>query len=84
YAMSRTRDAIASLVKLRPSEAVLLTSEGEARVPVEQLKKGDRVRVIAFDSIPVDGEILEGSTSVNQAVMTGESRPVARTVGEPL
>ena len=82
FAMSRTRSAIEGLVKLRPTEATLITSEGDARVPVEQLKKDDRIRVIAFESFPVDGEILEGSTSVNQSAMTGESREIPKTNGD--
>lgn len=81
-AMSRTKSAIEGLVKLRPSEATLVTSEGESQVPVEALKLDDRIRVAAFAGFPVDGEILEGSTSVNQSAMTGESREIPKRAGD--
>jgi Zn2+/Cd2+-exporting ATPase len=82
FAMSRTRSAIEGLVKLRPTEAVLVTPDGDARVPVERVRLGDSVRISPFEAIPVDGEIVQGETSVNQSSMTGESEPVSRQVGE--
>lgn len=82
YAMAKTRSAIEGLIKLRPDRATLLTEEGDKLVPTHDLVVGDRVRVAAFENIPVDGEVESGSTSVNQAAMTGESVPVPKGAGE--
>ena len=51
-------------------------------MPAEQVRVGDRLRVLPGESIPVDGVITSGQTSINQAVMTGESLPVDKTVGD--
>jgi len=84
FAMAKTRSAIEGLIKLRPDRALKITESGEALTPTAELQVGDRIRVAAFENIPVDGEIESGITSVNEAAMTGESVPVARTVGEPV
>lgn len=84
YAMAKTKSAIEGLVKLRPDRATLLTDEGDKLVPTHDLEVGDRVRVAAFENIPVDGEVESGNTSVNQAAMTGESVPVPKAAGEPV
>ena len=82
FAMARTKSAIEGLVKLRPDQAILVQAEGDRKVPVESLKKGDTIRVLPFDHIPSDGTILEGNTSLNQAAMTGESQPVSKQPGD--
>lgn len=82
YAMAKTRSAIEGLIRLRPDRAIRLGPEGEQAVSTAELVPGDRVRVGAFENIPVDGEIESGSTQVNQAAMTGESVPVPRTTGD--
>ncbi len=82
YAMAKTRSAIEGLIRLRPDRAIRLGPEGEQAVATAELVPGDRVRVGAFENIPVDGEIESGSTQVNQAAMTGESVPVPRTTGD--
>lgn len=51
-------------------------------IPAEQVKIGDKIRVLPGETVPVDGVILNGQTSINQAVMTGESLPVDKTVGD--
>lgn len=51
-------------------------------IPAEQVKVGDRIRVLPGESVPVDGVIVSGQTSINQAVMTGEPIPVDKTVGD--
>lgn len=84
YAMAKTRSAIEGLIRLRPDKAVRLNETGETTVPTAELVPGDRVRVAAFENIPVDGEIETGNTQVNQAAMTGESIPVPRTTGDPV
>ncbi|MEI8233804.1 MAG: heavy metal translocating P-type ATPase [Verrucomicrobiota bacterium] len=84
YAIDRTRKAIRSLMKLRPENA--LTRRGGATVllPVEQLVAGDIVLVRPGEAIPLDSEIVEGSSAVNQASVTGESMPVLKNPGDPV
>ncbi len=80
-ALARTKNAIAGLVKLRPSSARRVTPSGEETVPVESLAIGDIVRVPAFETFPTDGTVREGISSVDQAAMTGESVPVSVSPG---
>jgi Cd2+/Zn2+-exporting ATPase len=82
FAMGRTKSAIEGLIKLRPETAILLSDGGEKRVPVQELRVSDRVRIAPFEMIPVDGKISQGSTQVNEASMTGESVPVSKTIGD--
>ena len=80
--VARARAGIEKLVQLTPQTARLLLPDGENIVPAEQVRVGDRLRVLPGESIPVDGVITSGQTSINQAVMTGESLPVDKTVGD--
>ena len=80
--VSKARAGIEKLVHLTPQTARTLTADGEKIVPAEQVVIGDRIRVLPGETIPVDGVILSGQTSINQAVMTGESLPVNKTVGD--
>lgn len=68
--------ALEELIKLMPTEAHLITPEGVKDVPVSELKKGDVVLVKPGEKIPSDGIVVEGETSVNEAMLTGESKPV--------
>lgn len=71
--------ALEELVKLMPSEAHLLLPDGKTRdVSISDLKPGDRVLVKPGEKIPVDGLVLEGTSSVNEAMLTGESKPVEK------
>ena len=80
--VARARAGIEKLVHLTPQTARLLLPDGENIVPAGQVRVGDRLRVLPGESIPVDGVILSGQTSVNQAVMTGESLPVDKAAGD--
>ncbi len=80
--VARARAGIEKLVHLTPQTARILTDGAEKIIPAEQVKVGDVLRVLPGETVPVDGTILSGQTSVNQAVMTGESLPVDKTVGE--
>ena len=80
--VARARAGIEKLVHLTPQTARLLLPDGENIVPAEQVRVGDRLRVLPGESIPVDGVITSGQTSINQAVMTGESLPVDKTAGD--
>jgi Cu2+-exporting ATPase len=74
--------ALEELAQLMPSEAHLLQPDGTAMdVPLAELKAGDRVLVKPGEKMPADGEVIEGETSVNEAMLTGESKPVAKKKG---
>ena len=80
----RTTDALRSLMKLAPKTAVLLRDGKEVTVPIAEVQFGDLFVVRPGESIPVDGVILDGSSAVNEAALTGESIPVDKTVGDPV
>lgn len=80
--VAKARAGIEKLVHLTPRTARVLTSVGEKVIPAEQVQIDDLLRVLPGETVPVDGEITSGQTSVNQAVMTGESLPVDKTVGD--
>ena len=80
--VAKARAGIEKLVHLTPQTARVLKNGAEQVIPAEQVQVGDMLRVLPGESIPVDGVILSGQTSVNQAVMTGESLPVDKTVGD--
>lgn len=82
FAMARTQSAIEGLIQLRPESALLVSEEGDRRVPIAELKVGDVVRVPPFDTMPVDGDVVSGTSFVNQSAMTGESEPVTREQGD--
>jgi Cd2+/Zn2+-exporting ATPase len=84
FAMAKTKSAIEGLIKLRPSQALVVLDGVEKRIPVEELRMGDIVRIPPFEPVPVDGEVIEGKSSVDQSVMTGESVPVAKRVKDLL
>ncbi len=78
----RTTDALKGLLKLSPKTAVVLREGKEAEVPIEQVEKGDIFLVRPGENIPVDGIVLEGSSAVNEAALTGESIPVDKAAGD--
>ena len=80
--VARARAGIEKLVHLTPRTARLMVDGTERILPVEQVKVGDLLRVLPGESVPVDGEILSGHTSINQAVITGESLPVDKSAGD--
>lgn len=82
YAMGRTKSAIESLVKLRPETALLIEDGEDREVLLSELRPNDLIRVRAFQQIPIDGVIEQGSTSINEAAMTGEAAPVSRSQGQ--
>ncbi len=84
HAMERTQRAIESLLTLRPSEALVKRGGGSEKIPVEELVIGDIVLVRPGEQIPVDGVLTEGTTSVDEASLTGESMPVSKALGSPV
>ena len=84
YTMGRTRRALHALLKLRPARALVLRGGREIEVEAEAVLVGERVIVKPGEAIPVDGVVLLGESLVDQSSLTGESVPVAKTVGEPV
>lgn len=82
--VAKARAGIEKLVHLTPQTARVLTGGTERIIPAEEVKLGDLIRVLPGETVPVDGVIVAGETSVNQAVMTGESLPVDKTVGDDI
>jgi len=83
YAMGRTKHAVDALLQLRPERANRLRHDGSLEnVAADTLRPGETVEVRAGERIPVDGRILAGSSSVDQATITGESLPVDKSVGD--
>lgn len=80
--VARARAGIEKLVRLTPRTARVVRGGAEAVVPAEQVQVGDVLRVLPGESVPVDGVILTGQTSIDQAVMTGESLPVDKAAGD--
>lgn len=84
YATSKSEKALTSLLKLAPKTAIRLDGDVESEVAVASLSVGDLVVVKVGAQVPVDGEITKGSTSLNQAAITGEFVPVYREQGQPV
>ena len=80
--VARARAGIEKLVHLTPRTARRLTEGGQETIPAEEVRVGDLLRVLPGETVPVDGVIRAGQTSVDQSVMTGESLPVDKTVGD--
>lgn len=80
--VAKARAGIEKLVHLTPRTARIIKENSENIIPAEQVKVGDLLRVFPGETIPVDGIIVSGNTSINQAVMTGESLPVDKGPGE--
>ena len=80
--VSRARAGIERLVKLTPVSARRLTEAGEELIPAQEVRVGELLRVLPGESIPVDGVIVSGETSVDQSVMTGESLPADKGPGD--
>ena len=80
--VARARAGIEKLVHLTPQTARVLRDGTESVIPAEEVKVGDLLRVLPGETVPVDGVITSGQTSIDQAIMTGESMPVDKTVGD--
>lgn len=81
---NRAKKGLRQLIRLAPVQGRRLTDEGEELIPAQEIRKGDRLRVLPGETIPVDGVILRGETSVDQSILTGESLPVDKGVGDPV
>ncbi|MFA5257935.1 MAG: heavy metal translocating P-type ATPase, partial [Opitutales bacterium] len=81
-ARSRTGSAIRALLDLAPPTARLVSPGGDTEVPLDSVKVGDLLRVVPGGRVPVDGEVVEGYSSVEESMITGESLPVEKAVGD--
>ena len=78
----RAKKGLKKLISLAPTQGRLLFNGEEVMIPAERISLGNILRVLPGETIPVDGTIISGETSVDQSIMTGESLPVDKTVGE--
>lgn len=79
---NRAKKGLKKLISLAPTQGRRIRDGKEEMIPAEDIRKGDVLRILAGETIPVDGKILYGETSVDQSIMTGESLPVDKTVGD--
>lgn len=80
--VERAKKGLKQLIGLAPQQGRRIAAGREEIVPIARVRRGDLIRVLPGETIPVDGDIVAGTTSVDQSVMTGESLPVDKTVGE--
>ena len=82
-AKGKASEAIRKLIELQPETALRIEADGsERQVPIDEVQIGDRLRVRAGDKVPTDGRVVEGSSNINEAMITGESLPVVKTAGD--
>src|SRR5256885_12585690 len=81
-ARAPTSGSIKTLLSLAPPNAILVTERGEHEVPLDRVKSGDRLRVRPGGKVPVDGVIEEGSSAVDESMLTGEPMPVEKKPGD--
>ncbi len=81
-ARRRTSEALRRLVSLQPATARVVRGDAEVEVPVEQIHAGDVVAVRPGERVPVDGDVVAGSSAVDESMVTGESMPVAKVAGD--
>jgi P-type Cu+ transporter len=80
----KTSDAIAALMQLAPDSATLMRDGEKVPIPLEEVEAGDALFVRPGERLPVDGRVVEGDSSVDESMLTGESMPVAKRPGDPV
>lgn len=78
----RAKKGLKKLIALAPSQGRRISNGSEEMIPAEKIRENDILRILPGETIPVDGKIISGETSVDQSVMTGESLPVDKAVGD--
>ncbi len=78
----KTSEAIKKLMGLQPKTAIVMKDDEEVEIPIDQVRVGDVIIVKPGTKIPVDGEVVEGSTAIDEAMLTGESMPVDKKIGD--
>ncbi|RST71298.1 cadmium-translocating P-type ATPase [Siminovitchia acidinfaciens] len=84
YTMNKSHKEISSLMEIQPEEAWRITRTGEERVHVSELVVGDSILIKPGERVPSDGEVVRGSTTLDEAAITGESIPVSKGIGNPV
>ncbi len=84
YAVRRTQSAIVALRELAPKFATVVEGDSTKEVPLRQVAVGARILVRPGDKVPLDGTVVDGSSSLNESAITGESVPRERTIGDPV
>ena len=79
---NRAKKGLKKLISLSPTQGRRLNNGKEEMIPTEEIRQGDFLRVLPGETIPVDGKIISGETSVDQSIMTGESLPIDKVVGD--
>lgn len=82
FTLERTARSIEALIELRPDTATVLRDGTEVRLPIGEIRAGDRVRVGPGERLAVDGQVVEGGTNIDQSTITGESMPVRKDPGD--
>ena len=80
--IDRAKKGISKLISLVPEQGRIIIDGEESMKSVEQIKPGDVLRVLPGEAVPVDGEIISGDTSIDQSIITGESLPIDKSVGD--
>ena len=78
----RAGEAMGALLQLKPDRAALIEGDGEREIAADEIEVGDRLRVRPGERIPADGEVVEGESTVDESLLTGESLPVAKAKGD--
>ena len=78
----RAKKGLKKLISLAPTQGRRIRNGKEEMIPADEIRKGDILRILPGETVPVDGEIVQGTTSVDQAVITGESLPMDKEVGD--
>ena len=81
-AKGRAAGAVKALLRLRPQTARVLREGGEREIPIDEVRAGDLVRVRPGDRVPVDGTLIDGASTLNESMLTGESLPVEKARGD--
>ncbi len=80
----KTSEAIKKLMGLAPKTAIIIRDDKEIEIPIEEVEVGDIIVVKPGEKMPVDGEVIEGTTSVDESMLTGESIPVEKNIGDKI
>ena len=83
-ARSKAAEISNNLLKYTPLSSTLISADGDKNIPAKHLNVGDRVRILPGEMVPTDCKLVQGSTSVSEAMLTGEQKPVSKTPGDML
>ena len=82
WTVERAKKGLRNLINLTPQTGRRITDGTEEVIPVDEIRLGDTLRILPGESVPVDGEIIKGTSSLDQSIMTGESLPIDKEVGD--